>query len=370
MKALTHHKQMVRHACIFVALLVGMFLAPAARAQSARPKMDNRFLFIFDTASNMKRCLPGVQKALNEILAADTNGLLSPGDSLGVWTFDQQLHAGQFPLQRWQSDNAAMITASIAAFIGKQNYTKTTRFDAFLPSLNQLVSGSKRLTVLIFCDGQGEIQGTPYDVGINRVFKERQKERQKARQPIVIGLRSQHGQYAGCIISFPPQPVSLPDFPPLPEAVAPPKVTNAPALPGSLRPGGQPLIIVGTTITNRVPPPAPKPPPMPKPVLTNPPPMVATSAPEPVITNEVKPPEEVLLMQTGTIPARPKIAAAPSVTTNANAQPPAISRTGHRGAWTVTAAFLVVVAGLVFSRFRRAPKPGSDNSGGSSMKKN
>jgi len=285
MKTPTHQNQIVHRPFIFAVLLAGIFLVPAVRAQPAVRNGDNRFLLIFDTSSDMKRRLPAVQKALNDILAAGMNGQLHPGDSIGVWTFDQDLHTGQFPLQHWEPDNAAMITSNITAFVGKQRYIKTTRFDAFLPLLNRVVGGSERLTVLIFCDGKGEIHGTPYDVGINQIFQQRQSERQKARLPIVIGLRSQRGQYTGCMVSFPPQLVSLPAFPPLPEAVhAPPKVTNAPAPPSPPRSSVPSLIIVGTTITNRVPPPAPEP------ALTNPPPKVITSTPAPAVTNEVKPP--------------------------------------------------------------------------------
>ena len=288
MKTPTCQNRIVHRPFIFAVLLAGIFLVPTARAQPAAPDVNSRFLLIFDTSSDMQRRLPAVQKALNDILAASTNGQLHSGDSIGVWTFDQDLHVGQFPLQHWEPDNAGMITSNITAFVGKQRYTKTTGFDALLPLLNQVVRGSERLTVLIFCDGKGEIHGTPYDVGINQIFQQRQSERQKARLPIVIGLRSQRGQYTGCMVSFPPQLVSLPAFPPLPEAVpAPPKVTNAPAPPGPPRSSVPLLIIVGTTITNRVPPPAPEP------ALTNPPPKVITSTPAPAVTNEVKPPAVV-----------------------------------------------------------------------------
>ena len=292
MKTPTHQNQIVHRPFIFAVLLAGFFLVPAVRAQPAAPNVDNRFLLIFDTSSDMKQRLPAVQKALNEILAASTNGQLHPGDTIGVWTFDQVLHAGQFPLQYWMPENAPMIASNITAFVGNQRYTKTTRFDALLPLLNQIVRGSERLTVLIFCDGQGEIHGTPYDVGINQIFQQRQSEREKARLPIVIGLRSQRGQYTGCMVSFPPQPVSLTQFPPLPPPPAPPAPPPAPpAPPPPVRSVAVPsLIIVGTTITNREPPPAPKPAP------TNPPPMVITSMPAPAVTNEVKPPAVVPLM--------------------------------------------------------------------------
>ena len=367
MKTPTNQNQTVHRPFIFAALLAGIFLVPAVRAQPAVRNVDNRCLLIFDTSSDMKRRLPAVQKALGDILAASTNGQLHSGDTIGVWTFDQVLQTGQFPLQHWGPENAATIVSNINAFVGKQRYTKTTRFDALLPLLNQVVGGSKRLTVLIFCDGNGEIRGTPYDVGINKIFQERQGERQKARLPIVIGLRSQRGQYAGCMVSFPPQPVSLPEFPPLPEAVHAP--TNAPAPPGPPRASGPSLIIVGTTITNRVPPPAPKPPPVPKPALTNPPTPVITSTPAPVVTNVVKPPAVVPPTQTSAVPAQPKIAAAPLTTTNAISPRSDNIEISRKSAFAMGAAFLAVAGGLAVFMFRRARKTGGDNPSDSSMKK-
>src|ERR1017187_2754828 len=154
MKTPTHQNQIVHRPFIFAVLLAGFFLVPAVRAQPAAPNVDNRFLLIFDTSSDMKQRLPAVQKALNEILAASTNGQLNPGDTIGVWTFDQVLHAGQFPLQHWEPDNAVMIASNITAFVGNQRYTKTTGFDALLPLLNQVMRSSEHLFALQEC-GEG-----------------------------------------------------------------------------------------------------------------------------------------------------------------------------------------------------------------------
>ncbi len=307
-----------------------------------------------------------MQKTLYEILTAGTNTLAQPGDSIGVWTFDPALHAGQFKLQSWQPDHAGIITAAVIAFMDKQRYAKTTKFDALVPVLNQLVGGSSRLTVLIFCDGNGEIRGTPYDTGINKIFKERKWERQKARLPIVVGLRSQRGQYAGCIVSFPPQRVNLPDFPPLPEPIAtPPMVTNAPAPP---RTSVMPLIIVGTTITNRLPPPAPKPPPEPIPAPTNPPPTAITSTPPPNATNGVKPPDETLLVRTSTAPVQSNVIAAPTKATNSVAAP--VSGNSKSGLKSVLAAGVAFLAGgLAAFLLLRLRKTGGDNTGGGPVKK-
>ena len=362
MKTPTHQNQIVRRPFIFAVLLAGIFLVPAVRAQPAVPNVNNRFLLIFDTSADMKRRLPAVQKALTNILAANTNGQLHPGDSIGVWTFDQNLHAGQFPLQHWNPDTGAGIALDINAFVGKQRYVNTTRFDALVPLLNQVVGGSERLTVLIFCDGNGEVQGTPYDVGINQIFQQRQSEREKARSPIIVGLRSQRGQYVGCMVSFPPQPVSLPQFPPLPEAVhAPPKVTNAPAPPSLPRPSVPPLIIIGPPPINRVPPSAPKPAP------TNPPPLTATSTPAPAFASEARPPVVVPLAQTSAVPAQLTIAPALLPRANAITPPPESPGIGRKGALAIGVAFLA--GGLAVFMFRRTRKTGGDNPSARSMKK-
>ena len=346
MKTRTPQNQIVRRVLVLTALLTGTFLAPALRAQPAAQRVDNRFLLIFDTSVDMRQRMPAVQKALDTLLETSVNGQLHLRDSVGVWTFDQDLHTGQFPLQYWNPDDAPMIASNIIKFVKKQHYLNKTGFDALQPLLNQVVQRSGRLTVLIFCDGKGEIHGTPYDAGINQIFQQRQSERQAERLPIVIGLRSQRGQYAGCMVSFPPQPVSLPAFPPWPEVSPAPPVTNAPAPPSPPRPSVQSLIIVGTTITNQVPPPQPKPAP------TNPPPMTVTSTPAPAVASEVKPPDIVPPVQTSAVPDQPNIIAAPLMPKKAATPPPESSGIGLKGALAIGVAFLA--GGLVVFMLRRA----------------
>ena len=348
MKTRTRQNRMVRRALVLTALLAGAFLAPALRAQPAATNVNSRFLLIFDISSDMKQRLSAVQKALDTMLATSANGQLHSGDSIGVWTFDQDLHKGQFPLQYWVPQNAPMIASNITKFVKKQHYLKKTGLDALQPMLNQVVQGSERLTVLIFCDGKGEIHGTPYDAGINQIFQQRQSERQKERLPIVIGLRSQRGQYVGCMVSFPPQPVGLPAFPPLPEVSRAPPIANTPAPPSPPRSSVPSLIIIGTPPTNRVPPPQPKPAP------TNPPPLTVTSTPPPAVANEVKPPDIVPLVPTSAVPAQPNITAAPLLPTKAATPPPENFGIGLKDALAVGVAFLA--GGLVVFIFmlRRA----------------
>jgi hypothetical protein len=243
----------------------------------------------------MKKRLPAVEKAIDSMLVTSLDGKLHSGDDIGVWTFDHDLRAGEFPLRSWSPTNAATYATHLKAFLSKQHYTKDTSFDALQPLLNQVVRNSERLTVLIFCDGQNEITWTPYDTGINQLFQQRQAERKKSSQPFVLVLRTQRGEYAGCSVGFPPGPINVPDFPPLPAPEPPP--LPAPANPPVVAPVNTTpsLIIIGTKVGTNLPPPETQPAPANPPVtnvvvivVTNPPPTVVVVQTNPVAkTNTV-----------------------------------------------------------------------------------
>jgi hypothetical protein len=353
-------KHFSRFAPMAFALCAGFFLIPAGRAQPAPQINDSRFLFIFGTSAEMKSRLPAVQAEVNELLSTSLGGQLHAGDSLGVWTFDQDLRAGQFPLQHWNPEDAATIASAINKFVGKQHYANVTRFGALQPQLNELIQNSARLTVLIFCDGGDEIKWTPFDIGINQVFQQRLAEQKKTRQPFVLVLRTQFGQYAGCTLNFPPGMVSVPQFPPLPQPAPPSPPPPAPVI---KPPVGPPLIIIGTKVGTNWPP-ATEPPMPPQPA-----PLPATNIISAAPTNPVAPPPPTIpapAVQTNTAPALPATSFAPTnaapvtpakplpapppspmTSANAVAPPPESSGPDHRGVLAIGAALLIAAGALI-----------------------
>jgi hypothetical protein len=321
-----HSKKRICAARIFSALLAGFFLIQGLRAQPAEQGLDNRVLLVFEMSADMKKRLPAEQIGLNGALATSLNGSLQPGDSIGVWTFDQELHAGQYPLQTWVPENGADIASNIVAFVGKQRYAKSAGFDALVAALNRVVQKSERLTVLIFCDGETAIGGTPFDTGINQIFQEHQAGQKKAKQPFLIVMRAQLGEYAGCTVNFPPLPANFPAFPPPPPPPEPPApkpdATPPPPEPPAELP---PLIIVGKTVGTNPPPPEPEPEP-------------ANAAP---------------LIQTNTVSAAPTNSIAP---TNSVAASTENSDLTSKGSLAIGAAFLAVAAGLAVFTLRRSRK--------------
>jgi hypothetical protein len=373
-------KFFIRRAQTVFALCAGLLLIPAARAQQPAQTGESRFLFVFDTSADMKKRLPAVQTEVNQLLATSLSGQLRASDSIGVWTFDQNLRTGQLPLQHWMPEDAVTIASDINKFVGKQRYANGTRFDALQPLLNQVIAGSERLTVLIFSDGEDQIQWTPFNAGINQVVQQRLDEQKKTRQPFVLVLRTQLGQYVGCTVNFPPGMVNVPEFPPLPAPVkTPPPAPPPEAVVNPPPPTGPPLIIIGTKVeTNWPPAPAPAPTLPKNPALVTPtniipvvpaapttpvaPPPPTNPAPE-IQTNAAPAPVASSAVPASPAPATPaKLAPVPPPKPAASANPvaeaPENSGAAHKGALAIGALLVAAgaLAALAFFRGRRTDR--------------
>ena len=333
---------------IIVIFGAGMLLTSTLPAQPAMSGVDSRFLLIFDTSSAMKARVPATQYAVEHLFFSMMNGQLQSGDTIGVWTFDRTLRKGDFPLQGWLPQNAAMIASSITNFVRLQRYSKSTRFDVLMPEVNGLVQNSERLTVLIFCDGNGAIKGTPYDNAINSIFKQNESALKKADQTFIVVLRAQFGQYTGYTVNSSAIGVNFPDFPPLPQPPQPiaPAKTNLPPPPPPPAPvvTAPPLVIVGTNVVTHLLPAIPA-----TSVLTNPPPIKVESNP---------PPAESLSTPTNASPTNatpPKMA---ETQTNAPVSPAENSGLSRNGALAIGAVLLAVAVVVIIAALARSRKRG------------
>jgi len=338
-------------------LLAGVVLISKTPAQPAAQPVDNRFLLIFDTSSDMKKRLPEVERALDTLLASNMQGQMHAGDSIGVWLFDRELHSEHL-MQRWVPEDAATIASTIIRFVGRQHYSKRTSFDALRPSLHWVVQNSDRLTVLIFCDGDGQISGTPFDSGINRIFQERQAGSKAARQPFIIVLRSQLGNYVGCTVNLPPAVVGFPAFPALPQPPVAP--TNAaPPPPSKPIVEAPPLIIIGTKTETNLPPPEPKPAPL---LTTNqPPPATAVTPTNAIANGETNLPAPVATTAPTNAPATaPAGFAVPAAAAQTNVMAASQEKSGlsFPKALAIGAVFLILAGALTILMLGRLHKTG------------
>jgi len=348
-----------RCARVLVALCAGSFLVSVASAQPVESSIDSRYLLIFDTSAAMKPRVPATQYVVERLFFPMMNGQFQPGDSIGVWAFDRKLRKGEFPLQRWLPQNAATVASDITNFVGLQHYSKSTHFDVIMPEVNGLVQDSQRLTVLIFCDGDGEIKGTPFDEAINTVLKQNESGLSKADQTFIVVLRAQLGRYIGYTVNSSAIGVNLPEFPPLPappQLVAPVK-TNPPPRP-SPPPitSATPLVIIGTNVGTTLIPSVP-----PKAAPTNPPPVEKKATP--------LPPAGSLSNSTNAIPTNAAPSKIAETQTNAPAPSGETSGLSRSGALAIGAGLLAAAVVLILLALFRTRKTGRGSLITRSMKK-
>jgi hypothetical protein len=228
-----------------IALILGgfAFLASLASAQtnSSRPA-PGRYLFIVETSHSMGRRSDGVTKTVANLLFTGMNGQIRTGDSIGIWTYNQELYTGRLPLQRWSSMEQRQIGAAILTFLKDQKYEKQPAFSSLRPAFDKLVKDSESITVILVTSGDETMTGTPFDEQINQLYKTWHDEQQKARMPFVTVLRAKHGTTIGYSVTPSPWQVEMPAWPAEPVVKAAPQPARPPKVQPSTVP---PLIVTG-----------------------------------------------------------------------------------------------------------------------------
>jgi hypothetical protein len=215
-----------------LAWLVGLWLVGTSVSVSAAqagpataPRVPERYLIVLDISSPMRNRAPAVQEAIAALLASGMRGEIRDGDELGVWTYNDALHTGEFELLEWKEAQREAIARRVREFLERQRYGRNTDFSKVMPELLTLVAESRRLTVMVCADGDEVMLGTPFDEGLARSLQEHATVLKGKRLPLFIVLRGQLGQLVGYRISYPPWPV---DFPPFPAEPKPEPVVTAP----------------------------------------------------------------------------------------------------------------------------------------------
>src|SRR5690606_7688488 len=206
-------------------LLSFVFLQPLSAQETNNEAPSNRWLLIVDTSNGMKERAESAHQILARLLASGVNGQLREGDSIGVWTFNDDLETGVFPLQIWTPQAQDTIAERVYKFLQAQKHEKSSRLDRLAADMNQVIKASDFITVIILSDGSSRIRGTPFDDQINASYKEWQEQQRKRQLPFVTLLRAEHGTVKHFAVNTPPFPF---DLPPLPEELLKPRTTPPP----------------------------------------------------------------------------------------------------------------------------------------------
>lgn len=265
--------------CAFVCLLAtDAFVANVAAQGDATPVptaiSDNRYLFVVDTSSKMKRHANDVLKTVGELIHSGANGQMRAGDTIGLWTFNQDVYS-DFPLQPWGRDGRDQLASRTIAFLKQQHFEKTSQFDKLLPDLFEVIKASDVITIIIISDGDGKMKGSPFDDEINTLYRQTLKDMKGKRTPVVTVLEAKGGKIFRYTVNALPWPVVIPEVPiskpvahahhkppveAAPESVTPKPVVPAKPVPPLIIEGNYPPPVAAPPVVVPAPTPAPAPP--------------------------------------------------------------------------------------------------------------
>src|SRR5215831_16924462 len=129
-------------------LVLGGETTPGKSADSG-----HRYLLIFETTRTMRPRIEGVLKTVQSLLGSSMSGQLRAGDTLGLWTFNESLNTGRFPLQAWSLEDADAITGRVLTFVKAQACEQQAQLEPILFAVRSLIEKSDHITVILFSSG-------------------------------------------------------------------------------------------------------------------------------------------------------------------------------------------------------------------------
>ena len=290
--AFDRHCKAGRAGCWTLALALTMGVSPLAGEPAVS---SSRYLLVVDTSRSMRNRSRAMLQTVQDLLNSGMQGQLSGGETLGVWTFNEDLYTGRFPLQVWAPQEQKAIVRRILGFLKAQACEKQPSLDKVVPAIQDVVKESELITVILISAGDAKIHGTPFDDPINDYYARWHNEQQAGRVPLVTILRARNGKMLRCSVRPAAGPMEFPPLPPpeagvvrteppaaarpapapppqsVPPQMAPPLILSGRKLhPETTQPPNTEAPVVRTELPAGVPP-APAPPPQSVPPQTTPP---------------------------------------------------------------------------------------------------
>ncbi len=220
-------------ALLFTFVAAGQTPPPTATTNAAT---GERFLLIVETSAAMKKRAENVQKLVGNLISTGLRGEMGPGSTVGLWTFSDQLHSGQFPLQLWTPATRQRVALAMVQFLQQQSHEAAPRLATAWQVATNIVARSEHITVMIISSGTEPVTGTPFDAAIAESFAKNNDVQRKQGMPFLTILRAARGEFVNFAVNMPPWPLEVPAYPEGFKPVVPAPVVEAKPAPPAVPP--------------------------------------------------------------------------------------------------------------------------------------
>src|SRR4051794_29776573 len=128
-----------------------------AATNVAKATQGNRYLIVVDTSTAMSKLEHGGRQTVFDVIFSGIDGRMRAGDSFGVWTFNDKVSAGVFPIQEWDPDKKLDLASHVGTFLKEQPYGRKPLLDSALATTMSLVRTVKDLNIVVVCSGDARL---------------------------------------------------------------------------------------------------------------------------------------------------------------------------------------------------------------------
>lgn len=201
----------------------------------------NRFLFIVDTSSSMKRIEEAGRPVAYDLIYSGIEQRMQPGDTFGLWTFSDDIKGGVFPVQEWSPEKSGALATEVSNFLKEQMTRRASRLDNAITNVERLVKSVRDVDIVIVTCAATRLKMDDSWAMLTQGWKARVDEAKKNNKPLIVTLAGRGGQIRQATVALPGERLQLaapPDRKAAPMAKGEPKVQP-------FKPTREPIILRG-----------------------------------------------------------------------------------------------------------------------------
>src|SRR5689334_11779918 len=148
---------LIAHLLCALALTSGL---AAEKKAAAPPQEGGRFLFVVETSTAMAPFEHAGGQTVFDLIFSGLDGQMQPKDTIGIWTFGEEVHAGLFPMQVWTPEQKARVATEAGMFLKDQHHDRQAHLDRVIRKVLPLVVAVKDVNIFIVSGNEVTWKGT------------------------------------------------------------------------------------------------------------------------------------------------------------------------------------------------------------------
>ena len=175
---------------------------------AAEGPIGNRYLLVVETSGAIAKLEHGGRQAVFDLIYSGIEGRLHPGDTFGIWTFQEDVSAGVFPIQAWDPEQKLELASRAGLYLKQQPYKGKASLDTALARVSALIRNVKDVNIIIVCSAEAKLN-EPFPL-----WEHKSDQAKEGKKPVVLTLAAVEGRIAQRGVTIEGEALALPYPPP------------------------------------------------------------------------------------------------------------------------------------------------------------